>query len=351
MKGSTLLACVETYAGIDYHKKFSVVTLGDTQGKVLKTERVYNDRESVRRFFGQFPPGLIVAIESCRGYEWFVEELKAMGVIVNLANAHDIKLIAQSRSKSDRVDSKILMELLAKGFLPTCYQASPEEKRLRERLRWRSHLVRLATRMKVQIHCLIDKENHGLVAPAKLFTSAGREFLQDLKLQGPGRQELLGQQLEVLDFAEELVDKEVGWIKEEVKKNANAQLLTSIPGIGEFSALVILAELGDIERFKRAPQVVNFTGLTPSVYASADTRHTGSITKAGSRLLRWVLIQDAWVAIRVCAPLRTHFSRVSYRCGRNGGIVSVARKLAAIAYRVLRDQKPFDPKLVGSQSQ
>jgi transposase len=349
MKGSTTLASVETFAGVDFHKKFSVVTLGDAEGKVLRADRVYNDRQSVRLFFGKFP-GLIVAVESCRGYEWFVEELKSMGVVVKLANSHDIKLIAQSRSKSDRVDSKILMELLSKGFLPTCYQASPEEKRLRERLRWRSQLVRMATRMKVQIHSLIDKENHGATAPAKLFTNAGREFLENLKLQGPGRQDLLAQQLEVLDFAEELVDREFAWIKEEVKKNTNAQLLTSIPGIGEFSALVVLAELGEITRFKRAPQVVNFAGLNPSVYSSADTRHTGRITKQGSCLLRWVLIQDAWVAIRTCPPLKTHFNRVSYRCGKNGGIVAVARKLAAIAYRVLRDQKPFDPKLVGSQS-
>lgn len=346
MTGSTTFSRRETYAGIDYHKKSSVVALGDTDGKLLRTEPVYNDRESVRKFFGQFP-GLIAAVESCRGYEWFVEELTALGVKVNLANAHDIKLIAQSRSKSDRVDSKILMELLAKGYLPICYQATQEEKRLRERLRWRSYLVRLATRMKVRIHCLIDKENQGLSAPTNLFRAAGRQFLEELILHGPGRQELLQQHLEVLDYAEDLVAKEDKWIKQEVKDNAQAQLLRTIPGIGDFSALVILAELGDIKRFKRAPQVVNFTGLTPSVYSSADTRYTGKITKEGSRLLRWVLIQDAWIAIRVCQPLRAHFSRVSRRCGRNAAIVSVARKLAAIAYRVLRDQKAFDSKLVG----
>lgn len=124
----------------------------------------------------------------------------------------------------------------------------------------------------------------------------------------------------------------------------------TIPGIGDFSALLILAELGTISRFSRSAQVVNFAGLVPTLRQSASSSFTGPITKQGPPILRWILVQDAWQAIRSCSQLRYFFLSVSRRCGRHGAIVATARKLLEIAYRVLKDQKPFDAQLVGKQN-
>ena len=349
MARSTTSTCVETYAGIDYHKKFSVVTLGDSDGQVLKTERVPNDRQSVTQFFRQFP-GLICTVESCRGYEWFVELLQSPGLTVHLCHAYAVKLIAQSRCKTDKIDSKILMQLLAKGFLPTCYQPTPEERALRERLRWRMQLVRQATRIKIRIHCLLDKENQGVIE-TQLFRARGRKLLSQVVLASPTRQQLLSEHMQLLEYLEQMVKRADTEIQELAKQSGQAKLLMTIPGIGPLSALMILAELGDIKRFKRSAQVVSFAGLAPSVYSSAEVRHTGAITKQGSIWLRWILIQDAWQAIRCSVPLRYHFVSVSRRCGRHAAVISVARKLLEIAYRVLRDGKAFDPNLVGPNKQ
>lgn len=121
MRRSATLTCVITFVGIDYHKKSSMVTLGDQSGKAALTQRLPNDRHLIEAFFRQYP-NLQVAVESCRGYEWFVELLKEMGLIVHLANPYQVALIAKTRCKTDKIDSRILMELLAMGFLPTCYQ-------------------------------------------------------------------------------------------------------------------------------------------------------------------------------------------------------------------------------------
>ncbi len=336
-----------TFAGIDYHKKFSLITLGDQKGKVITSERLPNDRQLIKQFFSQYP-GITCAVESCRGYEWFLDYLKELGLTVHLANPYQTKQIAQSRCKTDKVDSRILMELLAIGFLPICYQPTPQERALREKLRWRTHLVRYATRMKLRIHSLLDKENLGLVAP-NLFTVDGRKFLKQIQLS-PIRQALLEEHLTVLEYFEELVAKEDSWVKKTALASPEACLLTTIPGIGNLSALVIISELGDIKRFKRARQVASYTGLIPSIYSSANVRKTGALTKQGSTMLRWILIQCAWQAIRCSYPLRCHFAAVSSRCGRNAGVVSVARKLIQIAYRVLRDQKPFAAEQVGKQA-
>jgi transposase len=347
MRRSTTESRVVTYAGIDYHKKFSMVSLGDENGKVISIHRVTNDEQEIREFFSPFP-ALKCVIESCRGYEWFVDLLKEIGLDVQLCNAHEVKLIAHSRCKTDKVDSRILMELLAIDFLPVCYQPTAEQRALRERLRWRCHLVRNTTRLKLRVHALLDKENIGLKVGPKVSSAVGRELLRQTKLRSPGRQELLEKHLALLDHLDQTINAEDAWIKKAAKANADAQLLMTIPGIGAFSALFLIAELGDVTRFKRSAQIVNFAGLAPRVDQSGDVRRTGSITKAGSSLLRWILVQDAWQALR-CYEFRCHFASVSKRCGRHGAIVSVARKLLEVVYRVLRDKKPFDANLLGAK--
>lgn len=349
MVRSTTSARVETYAGIDYHKKVSVITFGDKDGKALKTERVPNDRQSVSGFFRQYP-GLICTVESSRGYEWFVELLQSLGLTVHLCHPYAVKLIAHSRCKTDKIDSKILMELLAKGFLPTCYQPTPEERALRERVRWRMQLVRQATRIKIRIHSLLDKENLGLPG-IELFSARGRKLLSQIVLASSTRRQLLAEHIQLLEYLEQMVKVADSEIEDLAKQSREAKLLMTIPGVGHLSALVILAELGDIKRFKRSAQVVSFAGLAPSVYSSAEVRRTGALTKRGSIWLRWILIQDAWQAIRCSVPLRFHFVSVSRRCGRHAAAVAVARKLLEIAYRVLRDGKEFDPNLVGPNQQ
>jgi transposase len=349
MRRSATLPCEITYAGVDYHKKFSMVALGDQSGKVVTTQRLPNEQHAIESFFSQYP-NLQVAVESCRGYEWFVDLLKELGMTVHMANPYQVALIAKTRCKTDKIDSRILMELLAMGFLPTCYQATPAERCLRERLRWRCHLVRNATRIKVRIHSLLDKENVGSTLGKYIWKGAAREALEKVKLTGTGRQDLLKKHMKILEQFEKLVSIEDEWIRKAARANPDALLLMTVPGIGEFSAMLILAELGDVSRFKRSAQVVNFAGLVPSLHQSANKRFMGPITKQGSPALRWILVQDAWRAVRHSPQFRFFFTSVSRRCGRHAAIIATARKLLEVAYRVLRDQTPYDAARVGKQS-
>jgi transposase len=327
------------FAGIDYHKKFIVVTLGDADGKILEQRKLVNDAPALRSYFSQFP-GLVCAVESCRGYEWFLDLLKDCGLEAHLCNPYRTKLIVQSRCKTDKIDSKNIMELLAKGYLPTCYQPTPEERRLRERLRYRTQLMRQATRAKLQIHVLLDKENKGQFCK-DIFSAKGRQLLQDVDLS-PERKQLLQKHLEVLNFFESRLCTEKKWIDEEVRQSRSAQNLMTIPGIGELSALLFIAEVGDVTRFRNAPQVPAYIGLVPSESSSAERRRVGPITKQGSGLLRWMLIQNAWMAIAKSIELRRRFASISKRRGKNTAIVAIARVLAEVAYRVLRDGCQFD---------
>lgn len=338
-RNTTARSKVASFAGIDYHKKFSLVSLGDSEGKLLAQHKlVHTDVETVRAFFSQHP-GIQCAIESSRGYEWLLDLLREEGIEVKVANTYGVRLIADSRRKTDKIDSKILMELLAKGFLPTCYQPSKAERELRERLRWRVSLVRSRTQYKNKAHSLMDKENKGTKLSSRKARRNARTRDEQLT---PARQELLDANLEVINFFEKEVAAQDRWIAECATNHVDAKRLMTIPGVGPISALMLVAELGDVSRFKKSFHAAAYLGLVPAVYSSADTRRTGPITKRGSARLRWILVQDAWMAIARCKTLAAKYGAICKRRGKKIAIVAIARMIAEIAYRLLRDGTVFD---------
>jgi len=329
------------FAGIDFHKRFSVVTLGDADGKVLTQERLESDPHQIRKFFLRHGP-LTCAIENCRGNEWFIETVKGCGCEVKVSNTHTVRLIADSTKKNDKIDSKFLMELLAKDYLPTCYQPSQEERLLREKLRWRTKLMRSRTQYKNTAHALMDKENRD----GAVHSSRQRKKLSKKGRLTEERQERLKKNLEVIEFFDKRVNNEDADLDELAKQNQDVIRLKTIPGVGNISALMLVAEIGDVNRFKKAKQIGGYFGLVPRLYASSDVHYLGHITKRGCGLMRRLLVQDAWMAIRVSKAFRQRYSSIMKRRGKKVAIIAIARMIAEIAYRILKDKTAFDEKKV-----
>jgi transposase len=337
----TTLRANAKYAGIDYHKRTSVVALGDQGGRLLEVTTLTNDHAVVTKFFEQFV-GLECVIESCRGYEWLVELLCEMGHTVYMGDSRSIKLIAQTRCKTDKIDSKLLMELLAKDYLPKCYQPSATERQLRELVRHRAQLVRTAVKHKLRVHAHLDKENKNVF---NAFSLQGRRKLQEVKLSESRRRQV-DDDLEIIDFLELKVAEQDAKVKYIARSNPDVALLKTIPGFDVLTSIAFLAEIGDIQRFRKADQVAAFLGLVPRVYASGSTRRTGRITKCGSKLMRWMLVQSAWSAIRASSNLRKSFNAISHRRGPKAAIVAIARKLATIGYHVLKEKVEFNETML-----
>jgi transposase len=329
------------YAGIDFHKKTSVVAIGDKHGKLVDQVTLINENAIVERYFKEFV-GLECVIESCRGYEWLIELLEELGHTVHMGDSRSIKLIAQTRCKTDKIDSKLLMELLAKDYLPKCYQPTAQERVLRELVRHRAQLVRTAVKHKLRIHAHLDKENKSIFNP---FSLRGREKLRDVDLT-PGRREQVDDEIEIIDYLELKVAEQDAKIKYIARTNPDVALLKTMPGFDVLTSIAFLAEVGDISRFRKADQVAAFLGLVPRVYSSGNTRRNGRITKCGSKLMRWMLVQSAWSAIRVSPNLRQCFSTISRRKGQKVAIVAVARKLATIGFHILKEKVEYKEALL-----
>lgn len=327
------------YIGADVHKNYTIFAVLTQEGKVEQRTRIENDAQALREFLGGLPKPAHLVVEA--GYHWqpFYEVVEELDLAVSLAHPLKVKMIAEARIKTDTIDAATLAHLLRLDYLPTAYIPPREVRDLRETLRHRARLVKTQTMVKNRIHALLAKNGirHKF---SDLFGKAGRQFLKRLHLR-PCYQFALKQLLALLDTLDGLIKEVTEVIEEEAKATPEARLLTTIPGIGYYSALFILAEIGDINRFPSAKKLCSWARLVPSTHSSGGRTYHGHLTKQGSRWLRWILTQAAPHAVRGSSQLGALYQRVARRGGRNGAKMAVARQMLMIIHRMLVRGEPF----------
>ena len=323
------------YVGIDLHRRTSHVAAFDEQGLELLSRRVANDPEALRAVFSELGGEAKVALEAAFGWEWLADLLEREGIELHLAHPRHTKAIAAARVKTDAVDARTLAHLLRTDLLPEAYVAPRELRELRELLRHHIALTRLRTALKNRVHALLAREGvqHGR---AELFGPKGRTFLGELSLPEPTRRRLESLLALIADF-----DRELATVKREIQAHAKTDprvaVLTQIPGVGAFIALLVIAEVGEVSRFPSARHLDSWAGLTPRVRNSGERVRLGAITHQGSPHLRWGLVQAAQTAVHADGPLKTTYERIKHRRGSKVAKVAVAREILTLCYYGLRD--------------
>ncbi len=175
------------------------------------------------------------------------------------------KAIASARLKNDKVDAAILAQLLRADLLPEAWIAPQPVRQLRALLRHRASLVRLGTQLRNRIHAVAA--DHGYDRAASYWTGPGRGWLAELDLPSVSR-EIVTDCLAFIDAVAPQIDRIVGELRRHAKADPRVRALTALPGIGQFTALVIVAEVGDITRFGSARKLASWAGLTPTVRGS-----------------------------------------------------------------------------------
>jgi transposase len=241
------------------------------------------------------------------------------------------KAIASARLKNDKVDAAILAQLLRADLLPEAWIAPARVRQLRALLRHRASLVRLGTQQRNRIHAVAA--DHGYDRSAGYWTGPGRGWLAELDLPAASR-EIVTDCLAVIDGLAPLIDRLDGELHARAKADPRVKALRTLPGVGEFTALVILAEIGDITRFPSARKLASWAGLTPTVRGSDLTVRHGHISKQGSAWLRWVLNQAAQTAKR-SPEFAAAYAAIAKRRGKKIATIAIARKLLTRAYHLL----------------
>jgi len=322
------------YYGIDIHKEYSVYTKVNEKGTILGQGKVPNEKKAFQEIMGEAVEETKAVIEATGNWYYLHDLLSDLVGEVVVAHPLKTKAIASARIKTDKIDATTLAHLLRTDFIPRSYIAPLTVRKLRELLRYRISLVRMSTRVKNKIHSILIK--NGLKQPySDLFGKKGRVWLESLMINAV-QSMALGGYLHVLDTLAEEIKVVSQEIDLQAKADPRAAILESIPGIGHYSAMLILSEIGDIKRFPTSNHLVSYAGLNPSVHSSGGITHYGRIAKQGSSYLRWVMVEVASIAARHSRRLGDYHVRIARKHGRKTANVALAREILEISYHILK---------------
>jgi transposase len=325
--------------GLDQHRaQITAEWLDPETGEVSRARVAPAHREPVRRFLGRFGgQQLEVALEATTGWRFVVEELQRVGARVHLAEPAETSALRgnKKRAKSDRADARHLRELLMIGRLPECWIAPEHLLDLRARVRLRHTLVDQRGEWQQRIHAVLY--HHGSPPHRDgLLTGEGRVWLENVALPAVAREQITVAlcMIEALDIQLAPIDKE---LRAYARRQAGCTALMRHYGIGQLTAVTILAELGDAGRFSSSREAVRYGGLDITVYQSDQRRAPGHLSRQGPPALRWALYEAAQAASRAGSPDRAYYLQAAERLGHNRACLAIARKLLKRSYHTLRE--------------
>jgi transposase len=322
--------------GVDLHRRRSVLVRMTEDGRRLGTARITNSPAELRKAIAEAGKAPRVVLEATYGWYWAADVLAAAGAEVHLAHPLGVKAFSYRRVKNDERDAADLADLLRMGRLPEAWIAPPEIRELRELTRYRHKLVGLRTSCKEQVHAVLAKL--GIPVTASDIFGGGELWLNTLALPQPyagkvaSLRMLAGQlsdEVTVLDTViASLLDQHDGY-----------HAIQALPGIGPVLGAVIVAEIGDVRRFASAGRLCSWAGLTPRHRESDAKVARGHITKQGSPVLRWAMV-EAIQRLPAATPIRARRDAIIARRGkqaRNIAKTAAARQLLACVFYALRD--------------
>lgn len=339
------------HIGVDFHKAYSHIAVQDGNGKTVRSGRVRNDRQSVRNFLAPYSDNAHAVVEACRNWTVMYDWLEDICDDVVLAHPLKVKVIAEAKIKTDKIDATILSHLLRADLVPAAHAPSHRARELRSALRERMFYVRLRTMVKNRIVTAFDRypeQTAQLKRCSDLFGTTGRQQLATLEVSELDRIQIDRSLGFIADINCRIKQAEAT-IKTLSKGNANVKRLKTIPGIGEFFARLIDAEIDDIGRFGSAKKLAAYAGIVPSTYASGGKTYHGRIIKQGNKWLRWAFIEAVAPAVASDPQLKELYQRLSTK-GSNRAKVVVARRLLTIAFQVLRDGRCYEQRGAGPEA-
>jgi transposase len=324
--------------GLDQHRAQITADWVDTStGEVSRARVAPADRAAVRRFLERFRgEELEVALEATTGWRFVVEELRRVGAVVHLAEPAETAARRgnKKRAKNDRADARHLRELVMVGRLPESWIPPDHILDLRARVRLRHTLSEQRGEWQQRIQAVLY--HHGCPQRRNLMTDEGQRWLAGQPLPGCARQQVTVAlaMIDALDAQLAPLNRE---LRAYARRQAGCRALMAHFGIGELTAVTILAELGDAGRFSSSREAVRYAGMDITVHQSDMRRAAGHLSRQGPPALRWALFEAAQSAARAGSPDRDYYRQAAERLGANRACLSIARKLLKRSYHTLRE--------------
>lgn len=336
------------YCGLDVATKSSYLFVTDGEGRKRFSGEVATEKTALVAALKRYVrSGLSIALEAGPQTAWLYDLLVELGAEVTVVNPNKVRLIAESRRKTDKIDAKLLCELLRlKGLPHPVHVPAKETRSLRGLLVARRQLVSARTKICNVVRGMLRQEGVRLESRFLTTWPAWQRLLERQYEHSHLRPvvEAYAATFQTLTASIRSLEKELAARE---KGDERAARLKTMPKVGRIAALTLLAAVDDVARFDSSRKLVGYSGLAPTVRSSGERTQYGSISREGRKELRAVWVQIAHLVAmdtgKATAPLRKWFAKVAYHRGKKTALVALARKLLVIAYRLLKDQTDYDP--------
>jgi transposase len=320
------------YAAIDLHQKTVQLVLKDERGQIASETKISKDSKRILEFLDG--SDATVVMESGYNHEHIYDLLKEEGYDVKIAHPLMVKAIAYAKVKNDKVDARMLADLLRSDMIPECYIPGIETRELRDLARRRHYFVSTRTMFKNKIHAELSRRWIEY-SKADLSTEKGRKRLRSLHIAA------VDDYLDSISFLDEKIVELDSEIKEQALQDKYAKLLVTVPGISYYGALLISSEIADISRFPDPEHLCSYAKLAPGTHQSGDTQYQKA-DRRGNHMLNWIMIQCAHIHVLNCeSSVTKHYNKIKETRGPKIAIVAAARKLTRAIYIMLREERAF----------
>jgi transposase len=328
------------FVGVDLHKRVATFHVLSQDGTSVTSGSFDVGLGSIQAFAAEhLHPSDHLAVEVTSNTWAFVRLVRPYVANVVVSNPLKTKAIAEANVKTDKVDARVLADLLRCNYLPSVWVPTPAVEDNRAMAARRTALVHERTRIRNRIHSVLARRL--IAAPGgDLFSGKGLTWLKRVQLE-PLDRALVDADLRLLDALARESAAIDAVIAHESFNDTDVQLLMTMPGVDYTIAHALKAALADVGRFSDPDKAASYLGLVPSVKQSAGKCYTGPITKAGATQVRWLLIQGAQRVGRHPGPLGAFFRKLAKRKNRNVAVVATARKMVTIAVHMLKNKEPY----------
>src|SRR5215831_5114548 len=338
------------YIGFDIHKKAISFCAKAQEGTILEEGAIPALRNKLLAWAKARPRPWIGAMEATLFTGWIYDLLKPLAQELKVAHPPMLKAIAAAKKKNDKVDARMIADLLRCNLLPQCYMAPVAIRDLRRMLRYRNLVVRQTTQMKNRIAGLLMETgtayNKGRLHGKAYFN----ELLGSLQDVPHSVVELLKLSRGQVEFFVAIQQRLLKGLREHADLHERVMRLQTIPGVGEILALTWALEVAEVKRLPSIGQAVSYCGLTSAQHNSAGKEQRGPISKQRNKNLQTILIEAAKLAPRYNPPLAVVHERELKRGNRNRATLAVARKLVAYLMAVDKSGKPFAMRVSGQEA-
>ena len=328
--------------GVDFPPEFQQIAWVDTDTGEFQEKRLAH-REETEKFYRALTAAgqqVRVGMEASGQARWFERLLSELQFELWIGDAAEIQSKRVRKQKTDRQDAQLILKLMLKDDFPRIWVPSWENRDLRQLLWHRHRMVQVRTRIMNQLQALAL--NEGLRCKKRLWREQGRQQLESFRLAAWAsrrRRDLL----ELMDRLNPTIAELSQAVEQEAEKHPEAQRLMTHPGVGPLTALAFVLIIGNAERFQCGKQIASYLGLVPLEKSSGNRRRLGHITKQGSSMLRFLLVEAAQVTVRSLPEWRRKYVHLMMRRGRKIAKVAMARKLAVALYWMWRKGWNYEP--------